>query len=237
MTEKPTILAVIAARAGSKGLPGKNVLDCAGKPLIAWTIEAALASAAVDRVLVSTDSEEIAAVAEAHGAWVPFLRSAELAEDDSGIVDVIKDVLARLREQSLEFDYVLLLQPTSPLRTTVHIDEAIAKYFSTRTSDDDTLVSVKTVDSKVLWVLGEDERSGYVFNHYGMDLSDNARRQDLPRCYAPNGAIYLARSAGFNGFYGPHTRAYVMTAAASIDVDYQEDLDRAARMLTEQTLS
>lgn len=232
MAQRKRILAIIAARAGSKGLPGKNIIECAGKPLIAWTIEAALASSNIDRVLVSTDSKQIAAVAERYGAWVPFLRPAQLADDESSVVDVIKDVLARLSADAYEFDYVLLLQPTSPLRTTTHIDEAISKYFATKTTDADALVSVKPMDSKVLWVLGEDEQSGYIFNHYGMDLSDNARRQALPKCYAPNGAIYLAKVDGFNGFYGKHARAYVMDEVSSIDVDYQEDLERVVDILS-----
>ncbi len=227
MEQHGKILAIIAAREGSKGLPQKNVLNCAGKPLIAWTVEAALKSSHVDRVLVNTDSRAIADEAEKYGAWAPFLRPAELAQDESSIIDVIKDVIARLKESSQEFDYVLLLQPTSPLRTTTHINEAIEKYFSTRMSDQDTLISVTKVDSKALWVLGEDDDSGYIFNHYDVNLSDNSRRQTLPDCYVPNGAIYLAKIDGFNGFYGKQTRSYVMDEISSLDIDYQEDLDRA----------
>ncbi len=237
MEKHGKILAIIAARGGSKGLPQKNILDCAGKPLIAWTIEAALKSTHVDSVLVNTDSQAIADVALEYGAWVPFLRSAELAEDESGIVDVIKDVLARLQGLSYQFDYVLLLQPTSPLRTAEHIDQALEEYFSNKQSDSDTLISVKQVDSKFLWVLGEDADSGYIFNHYDVDLTDNTRRQALPKCYLPNGAIYLAKIDGFEGFYGEHTRPYLMDDVSSTDIDYQKDLDRAARHLRKRSNS
>ena len=227
MEKHGKILAIIAARGGSKGLPQKNILDCAGRPLIAWTIEAALESTHVDSVLVNTDCQEIADVALQYGAWVPFLRSAQLAEDESSIIDVIKDVLVRVSELSHQYDYVLLLQPTSPLRTARHIDEAVEKYFSTKTADEDTLISVKKVDSKALWVLGEDCDSGYIFNHFDVNLSDNSRRQALPDCYVPNGAIYLAKVDGFHGFYGKQTRSYLMDEISSLDIDYQEDLDRA----------
>jgi len=232
MTKHQKILAIIGAREGSKGLPRKNILDCAGKPLIAWTIESALQSARLERVLVNTDSQEIADVALKYGAWVPFLRPPELAMDDSNIVDVVNDALERLKLSGQEFDYVMLLQPTSPLRTTEHIDQAIEKYFSSKVSDLDTLISVKRVDSKILWVLGEQNESGYVFNYSDIDLADNSRRQALPECFMPNGAIYLAKVEGFKGFYGKHTRAYVMDEISSMDVDYQDDLDRAAEYLS-----
>ncbi len=228
------ILAIIAARGGSKGLPHKNILDCAGKPLIAWTIDAARKSKFIDTVLVSTDSHKIADVALEHGAWVPFLRPSELAEDESSIVDVIKDLLQRMRLLNYNFDYLLLLQPTSPLRTSVHIDQAIEKYFSAKTSELDTLVSVKRVNSKMLWVLGEAADSGYVFNHYGLDLSGDSRRQSLPGCFMPNGAIYLAKADGFEGFYGGQTRSYVMDEISSMDIDYQDDLDRVVAYIEKQ---
>ncbi len=228
------ILAIITARGGSKGLPQKNILDCAGKPLIAWTIEAAIKSNFIDSVLVSTDSQKISEVALEYGAWVPFLRASKLAEDESSIVDVVKDVLHQLSLLAHEFDYLLLLQPTTPLRTTIHIDQAIEKYFSTRTSDLGTLVSVKKVNNKVLWVMGEAADTGYIFNHYNLDLSGDSRRQNLPNCFMPNGAIYLAKVDGFNGFYGDKTRSYVMDEISSMDIDYQHDLDRVVAYMQEQ---
>ena len=114
------ILAVITARGGSKGLPGKNIRPIAGLPLIAWTIRAAHASSLVDRTVLSTDDEKIATVARQHGCEVPFMREARLAADDTSSMDVIIDVLDRIPG----FDIVLLLQPTSPLRTSADIDNA-----------------------------------------------------------------------------------------------------------------
>lgn len=228
-------MAIIAARSGSKGLPNKNILDCAGKPLIAWTIDAALKSRYLNRVMVSTDSQVIADIAVQYGAWVPFLREAQLAQDKSSVIDVIKDALAHLKAVSGGFDYVMLLQPTSPLRNEQHIDEAVEKFFSEKTDDSDTLISVKKVESKFLWLLGEDGGSGYLFNFCNVDLNDSSRRQALPECYLPNGAIYLAKVDGFNGFYGKRTRAYLMDELSSTDIDYQEDLDRASRFLAKRS--
>lgn len=127
MDDGKTILAIIPARGGSKGLPRKNILDCAGKPLLAWSVEAAKNSKYVDRVMVSTESQEIADVAMEYGAWVPFLRPSELADDESTLEDAVKDIIVRLRG-TYEFDYVMALQPTSPLRTSKHIDEAVEKF-------------------------------------------------------------------------------------------------------------
>ena len=118
------ILAVIPARGGSKGIPGKNIKDLYGQPLISYTIQAALDCKKIDRVVVSTDSEEIAGVAKKYGADVPFLRPAALAMDTSKTIDAVIDVLERLQET---YEYVVLLQPTSPLRTAEDIEKAIDK--------------------------------------------------------------------------------------------------------------
>lgn len=227
--EAQKILAIIPARGGSKGLPGKNIRECAGKPLLAWTVEAAERSNYVDRVLVSTDSEEIAEVARGCGAWVPYLRPAALAQDESSLEETVKDIIQRL-QGLYDFDYILALQPTSPLRTGAHIDEAIEKYFSFRQSDRDTLISVQQMDSKVLWALGQESDQDYLYSHFDTELSA-ARRQMLPKCYAPNGAIYLAKREGFERFYGEHTLSYLMSETASTDVDYLEDLEKAEQIL------
>jgi len=113
MIDSISILAVIPARFGSKGLPRKNILDCAGKPLIAWSIEAALKSKYVTQVLVTTDSEEVANIAKKYGAWVPSLREAYLAQDQSSITEVVKDVLNNMAT-GFSYDLIVLLQPTSP---------------------------------------------------------------------------------------------------------------------------
>ena len=223
-------LALIAARSGSKGLPGKNVADCAGKPLIAWTIQAALEARLIDRVLVSTDSAAIADVARQYGAEAPWLRPAELARDDTGIEAVIRHALNQTTE---EFELLCYLQPTSPLRRAGHIDDAIRLYREKARSPSTTLVSVVAAEPKALWVLKEDER-GYI----SMPLlasRRSLRRQALPRCYFPNGAIYLAPCRDFDGFYTDQTLPFVMDEESSTDVDTAEDLARAAALLERRT--
>jgi CMP-N,N'-diacetyllegionaminic acid synthase len=225
------ILAIVPARGGSKGLPQKNILDCAGKPLIAWSIEAALKSKYVDRVLISTDCDKIAKIAKNYNAWVPFIRSPNLAKDDSSSIDVVKDALIKAKNDGYEAEYLVLLQPTSPLRSTIHIDEAIERYFSSRLNDTDTLVSVKEIDNKVLWVMEKDNANGYLSRLFKNNLENKHRRQDLPRCYIPNGAIYIANVEGFDNFFGDNTLSYMMDEKSSIDIDYQQDIDEVKQIL------
>ena len=224
------VLAVIPARSGSKGLPNKNILNCAGKPLIQWTIEAALGASNVTEVLVTTDSREIQNIAKQAGAWSPFLRDEKLSGDESSIVDVVKDAIFRVDGLKDAFDLVLLLQPTSPLRTSEHIDEAIEYFLKQRKSNKDTLISVMEVEQKILWTQGINH-DGYLYGHFQIDLV-NPRRQDLPNCYLPNGSIYLASVDNFEGFYGDYVIPYVMKNSVSMDVDYQADLDAASAVLS-----
>ena len=219
-------LAVIAARGGSKGLPGKNIADCAGKPLIAWTIQAALDARGIDQVLVSTDSKEIAEIARSFGAEVPWLRPAAISGDEAGIEAVMRHALDNCENK---FDLLCSLQPTSPLRTAAHLEQALSFYKKHSPELSATLVSVVLADSKNRWLLEKDEQ-GFV----SMPLLKNRqglRRQDLPECYFPNGAIYLAPAADFTGFYGPKTLPFLMDARSSIDVDHAEDLALASRAL------
>ena len=219
-------LAIIAARGGSKGLPGKNIAECAGKPLIAWTVEAAQKASLIDRIVVSTDSEAIAEAARACGAEVPWLRPAELAEDDTEIEAVIRHAVAQTPG---EFDLLCCLQPTSPLRRADHIDQAIRLYRERASVPSTTLVSVVAADRKTLWVLQENEE-GYVSMPL-LAAARGLRRQALPNCYFPNGAIYLAPCRGFSGFYTDYTLPFVMDETSSIDIDTLEDLARAAAAL------
>ncbi len=223
------IIAIIAARAGSKGLPNKNILKCAGKPLIAWTIQAALQSVCISKTLVTTDSLKIKQIAKQYGAWVPFLRDHTLSNDDSSINDVIHDALARSVDFGCEFDLIVLLQPTTPLRTAQDIDEAIRLYLSKKSSENDTLISVSKVEQKILYVQGMDS-NGYLYSHFDFDLS-NPRRQELPSCYLPNGAIFISSVKEFNGFYGNKIIPYIMDDAKSIDIDHHHDLKKASDML------
>ena len=225
-----SVLAIIPARSGSKGLPGKNIINCAGKPLIAWSIDAALGSKYVTKVLVTTDSDKIADVASEYGGWVPFLRETDLAKDDSSITDVVKDVLSNIKGKA-KYDLVILLQPTSPLRTSKHIDNAIDMFLKGKNSGSDALVSVYKIDSKCLLAFGINKNSNNIYSHFGIDLT-NPRRQDLPQTYAPNGSIYISSIDGFDGFYSENTMPFIMNENVSIDIDYKCDLEKAIELLS-----
>ena len=128
MIKEGKLLALITARGGSKRLPKKNILKLANKPLIAWTIEASLKSPYIDEVIVSTDDVEIAEISRSYGADVPFIRPPELATDNASSIDVLKHAVLTLNNLDRHFDYLILLQPTSPLRKATHINEAIKMY-------------------------------------------------------------------------------------------------------------
>ena len=144
MYKENKILSFIDARSGSKSLKNKNIIDFAGKPLINWTIEASINSKFIDCTIVSTESSEIAGIAELAGAEIPFLRPLELSGDEVPLIIPIKHGIRWLRENNMiPFDYIVNLLPTCPLRTTEHIDKAIEYYFQNKKTDEDALVSVK----------------------------------------------------------------------------------------------
>lgn len=232
MYDSLSLLALIPARGGSKGLPNKNILDCAGRPLIEWSISAALGAGVIDDVLVSTDSDVIAAASRSAGASVPFLRPAELAGDDSSMLDVIKHAWETYADaRGRRFDYIVLCQPTSPLRTSAHIDEAVKFYFKNRRNEDDTLASVYSVGQKHGWLMQLSSDGGYI--RFCMNVSSgNAQRQKLNPYYLPNGAIFVIRGGNFeSGLYRDNTLPYVMEAADSVDIDTLEDFDVATASL------
>ena len=217
-----SILGLIPARGGSKGIPRKNVLPIAGKPLIAWTIEAALAARALDRVVVTTDDAEIAEIAVAHGADVPFLRPAELARDKTPGIDPVLHALDMLPG----FEVVVLLQPTSPLRTADDIDAAVAL------SDGNNVVGV-TKAAHVAWTFGMDAAGV-------LEIGNTAfapRRQDAPALFALNGAIYVSatkRVYQHRGFLVPGTLGYDMPAERSVDIDGPMDWRLAELLLADR---
>lgn len=215
------LLALIPARGGSKGIPRKNVKALGGKPLLGWTVNTAKRCPLVKRVVVSTEDCEIAGLAMALGADVPFIRPASLAADDSPGVDPVLHAL----EELPEFDWVLLLQPTSPFRSAEDIEGIVQLCLS---QDAHSAVSVTAVKKHPYWVYRREEQGNLV--PMVPDQTPIARRQDLPPAYALNGALYLAqRDWLFNhrSFLGPGTLAYVMPEHRSVDIDTQLDWDWA----------
>lgn len=215
-----SLLGFIPARAGSKGVPGKNTRLLAGKPLIVHTIQAARESGIFDRLVVSTDGEEIARIAEEAGAEVPFLRPQELASDGARGIDVLHHALRWFEERGTKFDCVMYLQPTSPLRTAADIVKAVDILLA---READAVVSVCEVDHHPWWsnVLPED---GCMRDFIKPDIP--ASRQELPVYYRLNGAIYLARwdfIRDRDSWFGPHTYAYIMPRERSVDIDHEID--------------
>ena len=215
-------LALVVARGGSKSIPRKNIAPLGGKPLIAWTIEAALACPKVGRVVVSTDDQEIAAVARKFGAETPFMRPAELAQDATPTMPVVVHALHWLdSNEGHRPELVLLLQPTSPLRTAADIDSALT-IAGDRSAE--SVVSVTEAPSHpyLLKRVTEDGLLEDFIRHPPVD-----RRQDLEPAYALNGAIYLGSRQhvlAHESFYADKTHAYVMPRERSIDVDTPWDL-------------
>lgn len=194
MMARPKLIAIITARGGSKRLPGKNIKIISGKPLIAWTIKVALKVKEINRVIVSTEDVTITGIAKSYGAEVPFLRPSELAEDNTPSIDV---VIHAIKELGLnEDDYILLLQPTSPLRTSEDIENTISIM---HTHKPDAVVSTTEGTEK------------------------------------PNGALYLNRVRSLlesRSFYpSGKTRWYIMPTERSIDIDTEDDFDRAEHIL------
>ena len=227
-----SILALIPARAGSKGLPNKNIISCAGKPLIEWSISAAKNVSFIDDVLVSTNSSQIAEVARISGASVPYLRPEELSTDDSSILDVVNHAWENhLDSHGRHFDYVVLLQPTSPLRTSENISNAITTYFQRRQSDEDTLASVYQVDQKNGWLMQMEDETRYLNFCFDIGIK-NPQRQKLKPYYLPNGAIFIIKgSEAMSGIYRKNTISFVMDALDSIDIDTADDLSAAEAAL------
>jgi CMP-N,N'-diacetyllegionaminic acid synthase len=219
------LLGVIPARGGSKGVPRKNLAPLGGRPLIAYTCDAARGSTRLGRTIVSTDDEEIANVARASGAEVPFLRPAELSGDDVPILEVLLHALETVDEA----DAVVLLQPTSPLRTARHVDEAVDLFAA---SGADSVVSVVRVPHAFT--------PGSLLRLDGgrlvpmLDGEQAQRRQDKPLLYARNGPAVLvvrAETLRTGSLYGDDSRPYEMDAASSVDIDSAVDLELAERLL------
>ena len=235
MYKNKTFLAIIPARGGSKRLPRKNVLDLVGKPLIAWSIESALKSKYIDEVMVSTDDNEIETIAKRHSANVPYKRASELSNDVVGKEVVIEDVINYYAKNlNKNFDYIIYLQPTSPLRTSEDIDNSIEFLFE---KNADAIVSVCEVEHPVQWSGTLDEN---------MDMSQfldadgfKYRSQDLEKYYRLNGSIFLSDTKRFleekSMFLKSNIFAFEMSQEKSVDIDTELDF-KIAKVLIEDVL-
>lgn len=223
------ILGIIPARGGSKSIPRKNIKDLGGKPLIAWAIEAGKESSVLDRLIVSTDDSEIAAVGREWGVEVPFMRPAELAEDKTPTLPVLQHAVQWLKEQERYYpDAVILLQPTAPLRQAQHIREAVELFQS---SNADSLVSVVEIPGHFSPYWAEVVRDdGWAELFLGQPIRTRiTRRQDFPKkTYAHNGAIYIFKTdllfdVEEPSLYGERVKLYPMEEKVSVNIDSPED--------------
>lgn len=225
MVSNKRILAVIPARGGSKGLPRKNIRLLNGKPLISYTIEAALHSQLIDRVLVSTEDQEIADISRTFGAEVPFMRPEDLADDASSTIEVIKHTVNWLKEnEHYQPDLICLLQCTSPLRNSKDIDGTISKLFATGM---DAAVSICEAEINPYWTNVLHENKLEYFIPEGKSI---LRRQDLPKVYRLNGAVYVIKTEKFleeNTLEPDNITGYIMENINSIDIDDKIDFDLA----------
>lgn len=217
MVNDRSVLAIIPARGGSKGVPRKNIRPLAGRPLIAWTVAEARESRYIDRLILSSDDEEIIRVGREAGCEAPFVRPAELARDDTPGIEPVLHALEMLPG----YDYVVLLQPTSPLRTAGDIDRCIELC---RRLDAPACVSVTEPDKSPYWMysLAEGERMvPLLARPEGFN-----RRQDLPPAYVLNGAVYVAQTDWLRrgrSFLSPETVGCVMAKDHSLDIDTELD--------------
>ncbi|PYQ95150.1 MAG: hypothetical protein DMF95_02395 [Acidobacteria bacterium] len=235
---KPIVLGVVTARAGSKGIPGKNTKLLAGKPLIAYTIEAARASGVFDRLILSTDDERAAAVARELGCEVPFMRPAALCADDTPHLPVMQHAVAWLCDrEGYEPDWTMILLPTSPLRQPHHIVESVALALKSRA---DAVVSVDEVPAHYnpARMLSVDANGWARLFVGGRPVRERpVRRQDMPPAWIFNGAIYLFRTTLLfdpvePSLYGDRVAAYVMPSPYGHNIDDPEDWDRAEQILS-----
>jgi len=226
MDEKRGFLAVIPARGGSKRLPRKNLLECGGKPLVAWSIEAARESRYIDITLLSSDDKEILAVGEQYGIET-LERPHSLADDTSSTFDAVAHAIVQC---SKEYEYIVLLQPTSPLRTATHIDAAIEQLHR---SGADAIVSVCEMEHSPLWsnTLPDD---GSMENFLDESVR-HSRSQDLPTYYRLNGAIYICKITRLleekSFMIRKNIVAYIMDRRSSVDIDEALDFEFAGLLL------
>ena len=221
MMNKRKILSIIPARSGSKGLPNKNIINLNNKPLIAWTIEASISSQFITNTIVTSDSDEILSISKDYGANT-LKRPKILSDDNSSAESVVNHVLKELKKEKDHYDYLIYLQPTSPLRDKFEIDNAINLFFEKEAT---SLISVMELEKKYLKLFFK-KSDGYLEGILNNNFYSK-NRQSLPKAYLPNGAIYIIKTDSFilnNGFISDKTIPFCMSEDLSLDIDTLEDL-------------
>lgn len=230
------VLGLIPARGGSKGVPHKNIRLLCGKPLLAYTAEAALAANLLDRVVLSTDDAQIAEVGRSWGLEVPFMRPAELAQDTTPTLPVVQHALRWLEESGDVFDAVCLLQPTNPLRQAEDI-RACVEHFAASSADSLMTVLPVPAEHNPHWVYFA-RPDGTLYLSTG-DAQPIPRRQDLPPAWHREGSIYLTRRTVLmnqHSLYGASCIGYPLPLARAVNIDTLDDWARAEAMLAAGSL-
>jgi CMP-N,N'-diacetyllegionaminic acid synthase len=230
MINQQKILAIIPARGGSKGLPRKNILNLAGKPLLAWTIEAAQKSCYIDRLILSSDDEKIISVAKEYKCDVPFIRPSSLATDTTPGISPILHAIQHVKE----YDYIILLQPTSPLRTTEDIDKSIEICIEKNAPACVSITESSEHPFHTFFFTNENKLTSVISN-----IKIPNRRQDCPTTFRLNGAIYIANIPWLiknESFISEQTIGYEMPSIRSIDIDNRIDFLLAETIIKETLL-
>jgi CMP-N,N'-diacetyllegionaminic acid synthase len=217
------VLCLINARGGSKGLPGKNIKPLAGKPLIAWSIDVAKQSKLITKVVVSTDSDEIAHVASQHGAHVPFKRPADLASDDSKQIDTVIHAIKFLESMGERYDYVCILQPTAPLRSLEDVDGTLDLLIKSGADSAVTVLEDPDAHPAMLYKMGVQNK----VTPYIETQNRGTLRQQLEPYYRRVGLVYaMKRDVVMNGsLYGKDTRGYKIARERAFNIDTEFDFD------------
>lgn len=221
MIDGKSVLAIVPARGGSKGLPGKNKRLLNGKPLVAWPIAAALGAASVDKILCTTDDPEIRDIALAHGAQAPFLRPEHLASDTASSIDAILHAVDHLEVLGEQYDYVLVLEPTSPLTTSTDIEAAL-KMLHTRRNDADSIVGICRVESTHPEYDVRLSTDGRITPYIAFDFKSLKRRQEIEPLHFLEGSLYITATDVLHAqrsFYHDRTLGYEVPRWKSVEID------------------
>ena len=223
-------LGLVVARGGSKGIKGKNIRQVAGKPLIHWAIEAASQAKMLDKLILSTDSQEISKACEGLSIEVPFLRPSHLASDTAMVSDVIKHAVNFMAELGHHFDYLLLLQPTSPLVTCDQIDQAVSAAYAANADTVISLVNAEHVHPRLMYKKDSNGKVSPLFPELGQSL----RRQDADEVFVRTGVFYVIKTKQIlekGSIYGDHVLGMEVSEQSGLCIDNEYDLELANFLL------